>query len=54
MAELKPCLFCGVQKQIEVYINNNEKIKSLKEDNITGNVKRWWLYFGKRKEGAEE
>lgn len=35
-----------VQKQIEVYLENNEKIKDLKEDKITGNVKRWWLYFG--------
>ena len=35
-----------VQKQIEIYVANNEKIKSLKESNITGNVKRWWLYFG--------
>lgn len=35
-----------VQKQIEVYIANNEKIKTLKESKITGNIKRWWLYFG--------
>lgn len=35
-----------VQSQIEVYIANNEKIKSLKEDKITGSVYRWWLYFG--------
>jgi len=38
-----------VQKQIEVYIANNEKIKELKESNITGDVKRWWLYFGGKK-----
>lgn len=38
-----------VQKQIEVYVANNEKIKQLKESNITGNIKRWWLYFGKKK-----
>ena len=38
-----------VQKQIEVYVANNEKIKQLKESNIAGNVKRWWLYFGKKK-----
>lgn len=36
-----------VQKQIEVYLENNEKIKDLKEDKITGSVKRWWLFFGK-------
>lgn len=35
-----------VQSQIEVYTRNNEKIKSLKEKEINGSVKRWWLYFG--------
>lgn len=35
-----------VQKQIEVYLANNEKIKELKESKINGSVKRWWLYFG--------
>ena len=38
-----------VQKQIEVYVANNEKIKELKESDITSNVKRWWLYFGGKK-----
>jgi hypothetical protein len=38
-----------IQKQIEVYVNNNDKIKSLKEQQISGNVSRWWLYFGGRK-----
>ena len=38
-----------VQKQIEIYIANNEKIKALKESDITGDVKRWWLYFGGKK-----
>ena len=36
-----------VTKQIEVYIANNEKIKSLKEDKINLSVMKWWLYFGK-------
>ena len=36
-----------VQSQIDVYIKNNEKIKSLKEDKINGSVNKWWLYFGK-------
>lgn len=40
-----------VQKQIEVYVTNNEKIKELKESNITGNVERWWLYFGGKRNG---
>lgn len=39
-----------VNKQIEVYLANNEKIKSLKEQEITGNIKRWWLYFGWKSE----
>lgn len=36
-----------VQKQIEVYFANNEKIKELKEEQIMASVYRWWLYFGK-------
>ena len=36
-----------VQKQIEVYTSNNQKIKELKESKINGSVTRWWLYFGK-------
>lgn len=35
-----------VQKQIDVYVANNEKIKALKEKQINGSVLRWWLYFG--------
>lgn len=35
-----------VQKQLEIYIANNEQIKSLKAAKISGSVKRWWLYFG--------
>ena len=35
-----------VQKQIDVYVENNKKIKSLKEKQINGKVLRWWLYFG--------
>lgn len=35
-----------VQKQIAVYVENNEKIKELKEEKINGSVNRWWLYFG--------
>ncbi len=36
-----------VQKQIETYIANNEKIKELKEAAIMAPVYRWWLYFGR-------
>lgn len=36
-----------VESQIEIYIDNNSKIKSLKESKIDANVTRWWAYFGK-------
>lgn len=36
-----------VQQQLEIYINNNEKIKSLKESKIDIARKKWILYFGK-------
>lgn len=36
-----------VSKQIEVYIENNNKIKELKEQSINGDVTRWWAYFGR-------
>ena len=35
-----------VKAQIKTYQSNNKKIKELKEQEINGNVKRWWLYFG--------
>ena len=35
-----------VAKQIEVYVNNNQKIKELKEQKLYGKVYKWWLYFG--------
>lgn len=35
-----------VSKQIDVYLANNQKIKGLKEQKISGDVYRWWLYFG--------
>lgn len=35
-----------VQKQLDVYIANNEKIKELKSSKINGKVYRWGLYFG--------
>ena len=39
-----------VSKQIEVYVDNNEKIKELKMSKINGDITRWWLYFGGSKE----
>ena len=35
-----------VQAQIEVYTENNKTIKDLRDQQIKGNVYRWWLYFG--------
>lgn len=35
-----------VAKQIEIYADNNQKIKELKEQQICGKVLKWWLYFG--------
>lgn len=35
-----------VQEQIKIYTSNNQKIKELKEQEINGDVYRWWLYFG--------
>lgn len=37
-----------VKTQIKTYQSNNKKIKELKEQAINGNVKRWWLYFGRK------
>lgn len=36
-----------VQKQIEVYTANNQKIKELKEKKLNYKPMAWWLYFGK-------
>lgn len=35
-----------VEKQIETYTANNQKIKELKEDYISAKSFKWWLYFG--------
>ncbi|MBO5909356.1 MAG: hypothetical protein J6Q67_06245 [Clostridia bacterium] len=35
-----------VAKQIEIYTDNNQKIKEIKEQQIYGKVFKWWLYFG--------
>lgn len=31
---------------IDVYLDNNDMIKSLRENQIRGSVLKWWLYFG--------
>lgn len=33
-------------KQLEIYVQNNNKIKELKEDQINLSKNRFWLYFG--------
>ena len=33
-------------KQLEIYVDNNNKIKELKEDQINLSKNRFWLYFG--------
>lgn len=40
-----------VQAQIEVYVENNKTIKDLRDQQIKGDIYRWWLYFGGKKNG---
>lgn len=35
-----------VSKQIDIYLENNSKIKELRCDEINAKAWRWWLYFG--------
>lgn len=34
-------------KQLEIYVDNNNKIKELKKDQINLSKNRFWLYFGR-------
>lgn len=34
-----------VQKQIEIYVKNNQQIKVLKENKLNHNLFGWWLFF---------
>ena len=34
-------------KQLEIYVENNNKIKELKEDQINLSRNRFWMYFGR-------
>lgn len=36
-----------VQKQIEIYVSNNNEIKALKEEKIDLSKSKWELYFGR-------
>lgn len=35
-----------VKKQIEIFVENNNKIKELKEQKLNIEVWKWWVYFG--------
>lgn len=35
-----------VSSQLNIYVENNEQIKSLKLEQINADIVRWWLYFG--------
>ena len=34
-----------VQKQIEIYVNNNQQIKELKAEKLKHELYGWWLFF---------
>ena len=56
LTELYPDLKSNelVKKQIEIYTENNNKIKQLKEEKINNQMCKWWLYFGKIEESEGE
>lgn len=37
-----------IEKQIEIYISNNNEIVKLKEKQINMPLLKWWLYFGRK------
>ena len=39
-----------INQEIRIYVQNNTKIKELKEKQIDINTYKWWLYFGGGKE----
>lgn len=56
LTELYPDLKSNelVKKQIDVYTENNNKIKQLKEEKINNQICKWWLYFGEIEQTKEE
>lgn len=56
LTELYPDLKSNelIKKQIEIYTENNNKIKQLKEEKINNQLCKWWLYFGSTVESEEE
>ena len=55
LTELYPDLKSNelVKKQIDIYIENNNKIKQLKEQKINNQACKWWLYFGSVEENKQ-
>lgn len=35
-----------INKQIDVYMENNKQIKALKEEKLSYKIYAWWLFFG--------
>lgn len=35
-----------VKRQVEIFVENNNKIKELKEQKLNIEVWKWWVYFG--------
>ena len=52
LAQLYPDLKSNemINKQIEIYQENNKKIKELKEQKINNEMSKWWLYLGEIEE----
>jgi hypothetical protein len=48
LVELYPDLKSSelISKQMDIYINNKNKIISLREDLIEQKIAKWWVYFG--------
>lgn len=36
-----------VQQQLDMYVDNNKKIREFKESKLNASNYRWWIYFGK-------
>ena len=49
LAQLYPDLKSNdlVKKQMDIYVNNNKKIKKLKTKKLNISKTKWWLYLGK-------
>lgn len=56
LTELYPDLKSNelVKRQIDIYTENNNKIKQLKEEKINNQICKWWLYFGEIETTKEE